>query len=161
MRNAVAVPLAAIVTLTFVSGCSSSPPALSLGNVVVDATFACPPGSDNTPYQLHASLDAHNPTSTAVTIRSVTVQLKLQAIKGPWLEKIGDTFDAGSATFAPDSVAAGASTSIKVTIASACTSDKSIIAPLSYGEYAVTLHITTSAGAYTLTSRNRHRIVAT
>ena len=147
--------------LAMVSGCSSSPPTFSLGNVVVDATFACPAGSDNAPYQLHASVDANNPTSRAVTITSVTAQLKLQATKGPWLQKIGDTYDAGSATFAPDSVAAGAKSSIKVTIASACTSDKSIIAPLSYGEYAVTLHITTSSGAYTVTSRNRHRIVAT
>lgn len=161
MRNAVAVPLAAIVTSAIVSGCSSSSPAFSLGNAVVDATFACPAGSNNTPYQLHASLDAHNPTSTPVTIRSVTAQLRLQAIKGPWLERIGDTYNAGSATFAPDSVAAGANSSIKLTIASACTSDKSIIAPLSYGEYVVTLYITTSSGPYTLTSRNLHRIVAT
>jgi hypothetical protein len=161
MRNAVAVPLVAVVMWAIVTGCSSSSPAFSLDNAVVDATFACPAGSNNTQYQLHANLDAHNPTSTAVTIRSVTAQLKLQAIKGPWLEKIGDTYEAGSATFAPDSVAAGASSSIKLTIASACTSDKSIIAPLSYGEYVVTLHFTTSSGAYTLTSRNLHRIVAT
>jgi hypothetical protein len=161
MRNDAAVALAAIATLAMMSGCSSGSPAFSLGNAVVDATYACPSGSDNAPYQLHAKLDAHNPTSTAVTIRSVTARLKLQAIKGPWLEKVGDTFDAGSATFAPDSVAAGANSSITVTIASACTSDKSIIAPISYGEYLVTLHITTSSGAYTLSSTNRHRLVAT
>lgn len=156
-----ALALAAVATWAIVSGCSSATPAFSLDNETVDATFACPSGSDNTPYQLNASLDAHNPTSTAVTIESVTAQLKLQATKGPWLEKIGNIYDAGSATFAPDSVRAGANASIKVTITSACTSDKSIIAPLSYGEYAVTLHVATSSGSYAVTSTNRHRIVAT
>src|SRR5579859_6621059 len=42
VRNDVSGPLAAIVMLAMVSGCSSSPPTFSLGNVVVDATFACP-----------------------------------------------------------------------------------------------------------------------
>jgi hypothetical protein len=153
--------LAAIAACAIIAGCSSGPPVFSLDNETVDATFACPPGSDNTPYPLHASMDAHNPTSAAVTIKSVTAQLKLVTTKGPWLQKIGETYDAGSATFAPDTVPAGGSSSIKVTITSACTSDKSIIAPLSYGEYAVTLHVTTSSGNYALTSKKRHRIVAT
>ncbi|HUZ86105.1 MAG TPA: hypothetical protein VNF26_04070 [Candidatus Baltobacterales bacterium] len=161
MRRATGFPLAALAACALTAGCSSSPARFSLDNETVDATFACPSGSNNTPYPLHASVDAHNPTSAPVTIQSVTAQLKLQAIKGPWLEKIGATYDAGSATFAPTSVPAGASASIKLTITSACTSDKSIIAPLSYGEYVVDLRVTTSSGTYTVTSKNRHRIVAT
>jgi len=161
LRNNVSGPLAAIAALAILSDCGSSPPTFSLDNEVVDATFACPSGSNNAPYELNASLVAHNPTSTAVTIESITAQLKLQATKGPWLEKLGTVYDAGTATFAPESVRAGANASIKVNITSACTSDKSIIAPLSYGEYAVTLHVTTSSGSFTVTSKNRHRIVAT
>lgn len=153
--------LAALVACAIVAACSSAPPRFSLDNEILDATFACPSGSQNTPYPLHASLQAHNPTSSAVTIQGVTAQLKLQAIKGPWLEKIGATYDAGAATFTPASVPAGANASIKVTITSACTSDKSILAPLSYGEYVVDLRVTTSSGTYTVTSKNRHRIVAT
>jgi len=161
MRRATPHAIAAMAALAIVSACSSGTPTFSLGNEVVDATFACPPGSDNAQYTLNASLEAHNPTSKDVTIEAMTAQLKLQATKGPWLQKIGDSYDAGTATFTPATVRAGASTSIKVTIASACTSDKSIIAPLSYGEYAVTLRITTSSGSFLVTSQNRHRIVAT
>ncbi len=153
--------VAAMVAWAIASGCSSGPPTFSLDNEIVDATFACPSGSNNAEYLLNARLDAHNPTSSTVTIESMTAQLKLQATKGPWLQKIGDTYDAGTATFAPETVRAGTSTTIKVNIASACTSDKSIVAPLSYGEYAVTLHVTTSSGSFTVTSRNTHRIVAT
>ncbi len=161
MSRAAPSVLAVMAAWTIVTGCSSSPPTFSLDNETVDATFACPPGSNNTQYPLNASLDAHNPTSKVVTIETMTAQLKLQATKGPWLEKIGDTYDAGTATFSPETVRAGANASVKVTIASACTSDKSIIAPLSFGEYAVTLHVTTSSGNFTVTSKNRHRIVAT
>jgi hypothetical protein len=161
MRRAAPLVFAAVAAWAIVSGCSSSPTTFSLDNEMVDATFACPSGSNNTQYLLNASLDAHNPTSKAVTIESMTAQLKLEAIRGPWLQKIGDLYDAGTATFTPETVPAGAYASIKVTIASACTSDKSIIAPLSYGEYAVTLRVTTSSGSFTVTSKNRHRIVAT
>ncbi|HUZ86512.1 MAG TPA: hypothetical protein VNF26_06125 [Candidatus Baltobacterales bacterium] len=161
MRRATPFALATVVACVMAAGCSSGPPKFSLDNETVDATFACPSGSDNTTYPLHATLDAHNPTSSSVTIQSVTAQLKLAATKGPWLEKIGATYDAGSATFDPASVAAGANTTIKVTVTSACTSDKSIIAPLSYGEYVVDLHVTTSSGSYIVASKNRHRIVAT
>ncbi|HUY74829.1 MAG TPA: hypothetical protein VMW11_09985 [Candidatus Dormibacteraeota bacterium] len=161
MRRVAPFTLAALVACVIAAGCSSGPPKFSLDNETVDATFACPSGSENSPYPLHATLDAHNPTSATVTIQSVTAQLKLQAVKGPWLEKIGAMYDAGSAIFAPTAVPAGANAPIKVTITSACTSDKSIIAPLSYGEYAVDLRVTTSSGSYIVTSKNRHRIVAT
>ena len=161
MRRTALFRLAALAACAIIAGCSSGTPKFTLDGETVDATFACPVGSDNAPYPLHASLEAHNPTPAAVTIQSVTATLKLQATKGAWLEKIGSTYDAGSATFTPASVPAGANATIKVTITSACTSDKSIIAPLSYGEYVVDLHVTTSSGSFTVTSKNRHRIVAT
>lgn len=160
MRRA-ALSLAALAVCAIVAGCSSGTPKFTLDGERVDATFACPVGSDNTPYPLHASVEAHNPTTAAVTIQAITATLKLQATKGPWLEKVGSTYDAGSATFTPATVPAGANASIKVTITSACTSDKSILAPLSYGEYVVSLRVTTSSGSFTVTSTNRHRIVAT
>ena len=161
MTRTAPLTLSALAVCAIVAGCSSGAPKFSLDGGTVDATFACPVGSDNAPYPLHATVEAHNPTPDAVTIQSVTATLKLQATKGPWLEKIGSTYDAGSATFTPASVPAGANASIKVTITSACTSDKSILAPLSYGEYVVTLHVTTSSGSFTVSGKNRHRIVAT
>jgi hypothetical protein len=161
VRRTAPFTLAALAVCAIVAGCSSGTPKFSLDGGAVDATFACPVGSDNAPYPLHASIEARNPTPAAVTIRSVTATLKLQATKGPWLEKIGSTYDAGNATFTPASVPAGADTSIKVTITSACTSDKSILAPLSYGEYVVVMRVTTSSGSFTVAGKNRHRIVAT
>jgi hypothetical protein len=153
--------LAGIGGLILAVACSSGSSSFNVGNATVeDTTYTCPAGSTNATYQLHARFEAHNPTSAAVTIRSVTATLKLGAVKGAWLEKVGDTYDAGTATFTPTSVGAGANATVKVTIASACTSAKTPAATSSYGEYQVTLHVTTSSGSFNTATGNRHRIVA-
>jgi hypothetical protein len=56
-------------------------------------------------------------------------------------------------------VAAGAGTTLTVTIPSACTARKTG-GQLSYADYSVTLTFVTSAGTFKIESRNRHRIVA-
>lgn len=153
--------LSCIAVLVIASGCSSSPSSFSVGNATVeDTTYSCPPGSNNSAYQLHARFDAHNPTSSPVAIRSVTATLKLAAIKGAWLEKVGDTYDAGTAMFSPSSVRAGANSTVKVTISSACTSAKTPAATSSYGEYVVSLRVATSSGSFSTTTANHHRIAA-
>jgi hypothetical protein len=151
---------AALVALAAITACATSTPTFSVSNAIADYIYTCPAGADNAPYPLHVSVDAHNPTSSAVAIRSVKVALKLDEVKGSWLEKVGDTYDAGSATFTPGSIAAGAAKSLLVTASSACTRAKSSATGPSYGEYLVTLHIETSAGSYTLVTTNRHRLVA-
>ncbi|MGH7765011.1 MAG: hypothetical protein ACREOM_11430 [Candidatus Dormibacteraceae bacterium] len=160
-RRVIWSALTCLCALSVTIACSSSPSTFSVGRALVDDTaYTCPTGSNNAPYQLHVSIDAHNPTSSAVTIQSVTASMKLEAVKGGWLEKVGDTYNAGSATFTPAGVAAGATTTIKVTISSACTSGKTATAAPSYGEYRVTLHLTASSGSYATTTANRHRLTA-
>lgn len=155
-----ALSLIALSALTIVAGCSSSAPALSVGGATVDATYSCPPGADNAAYKLNATVDVRNPTSSTVTIKTVTAEMTLEAIAGTWAEKVGDSYDAGSATFAPVSVRAGSSTTLRVTVPSTCTNGKSGNGGKSYGDYRVTLHIATSDGTFTSTSTNMHRIVA-
>lgn len=154
-------PIAAILAATALSvACSSSTPGVAAGHTTVDATYSCPAGASDARYQVHATSDLHNATSSTVTIRSVTVDMTLKATQGTWGEKVGDRYDAGSASFTPASIAAGRDATLNVTITSACTNTKTGTGGKSYGEYQVTLHIDTSAGTITATSANLHRIIA-
>jgi hypothetical protein len=93
-----------------------------------------------------------------VTIRSVTAQMTLVAVQGAWLEKVGDRFDAGTATFSPGTVGAGSTATVAVTFGSACTSDRYESGGSSRGDYSVTMSLVTSAGTYSVTAKNQHEI---
>jgi hypothetical protein len=80
-------------------------------------------------------------------------------VKGGWLQKVGDKYDAGNVTFTPDTVGAGANATLALTIPSACTGRTANTAVAS-GDYAVTFTIITSAGTFKVDSKDRHRIVA-
>lgn len=149
-----------LAALALAAACTSGSTAFTLGDAVAESAHLCAAGARNAPYPLRMSVAAHNPTSSAVVIKSVTASLKLEAEKGPWLEKIGDVYDAGAATFTPSSIAAGSDRSLEVTVTSACTGAQSLGAAAAYGDYLVTLRVETSAGIFTVSSRNRHRIVA-
>ena len=151
--------LAALACLAV--GCSGGQAApFAVTSASVDPTYMCPGGSNDAPYDLHATVNVRNGTGSAVTIQSVTAEMRLAAVKGNWLEKVGDRYDAGNAAFSPSSVAAGSSTSLNVTIRSACTSNKYEYGGSSYGDYTVTMRLVTSAGAFTVTAQNRHEIRA-
>ena len=107
---------------------------------------------------MHGTIDAHNTTSKAVTISTIDATMTLAAVKGGWLEKIGDRYDAGNATFTPDSVGAGANTTISVAFSSACTG-RVAGAPVASGDYAVTFTLSTSAGRFKIDSKDRHQII--
>ena len=154
-----------IAALVITCACSSANPTFSLTAASVDPVYMCPSGANDAAYQLHAMITSHNSTSHAVTIKSVTAEMKLKAVKGSWLEKVGDRYDAGSVNFEPTSVPAGATTPLKITIPSACTSGTygstgSSSAGTSSGEYEVSMHVSTSSGAYSITARNLHEILA-
>jgi hypothetical protein len=151
---------AVLFTALALAACSSGSPSLAVGAATVDPSYSCPPGSSDAAYNLNATVEVRNPTSGAVTIKTVTAEMTLQATQGTWQEKVGDRYEASNARFTPDSVAAGADTTLKVSIPSACTNGKAGNAGKSYGDYKVTLHIATSAGTFTSTSSNLHRIVA-
>jgi len=89
------------------AACSSSPTTFALTGASVDPQFWCPGGAKNAPYDVHATIDAHNGTSSAVSITSVTADMTLTAVKGSWLEKVGDRYEAGAVKFEPSSIAAG------------------------------------------------------
>src|SRR5260370_14856414 len=80
-------PMAAAMCL--VAACSSASPSFALTGASVDPTYFCPGGAKDAPYDLHATISAHNGTGSAVNIRSVTAEMRLAAVKGDWLEKAG------------------------------------------------------------------------
>lgn len=140
-------------------GCSGgSPPTFSLSGASVDPTYTCPAGAANSHYDIHGTIDVHNGTSKAVTISAVDATLKLAAVKGGWLQKVGETYDARNITFTPGTVDAAVRATVAVTIPSACTG-RSAASPVASGDYEVRFTMTTSAGKFTLESKDRHRIV--
>ena len=151
----------AILGLTLVAACSSSSqPAFTTGTASVDPTYYCPGGANNAPYDLHATVHVHNGTGRAVTVDSVTAQMTVASVKGAWLEKVGDRYNAGDAKFAPATIAAGGSAALNVTIPSACTSGKYGSGTSSSADYTVTIRLATSAGSFSVTAGNQHEIVA-
>lgn len=153
------VVLTALVCLG--AACSSGQsPTFSVTGASVDPTYWCPGGSRDAPYDVHVTVAVRNGTGSAVTIQSVTAEMRLAAVQGSWLEKVGDRYDAGAATFSPASVGSGSSTEVSVTIKSACTSNLYEFGGSSYGDYAVTVHLVTSAGPFSVTAQNQHEIRA-
>ena len=144
------------------TACSSSPAAatFSLSNAKVDASYSCPKGANNAPYDIHGTVQVHNPTARSVTVEAVRVDLTLDAVKGAWLQKIGDTYQVGSASFGPGIVKAGSDLAMNVTIPSACTSGKTPSGSASYGDYLVRLHVVTTEGIFSIAANPLHRIAA-
>lgn len=150
-----------LVVLVAVAACSSqTPPAFSLAAAHVDAAYRCPAGSANARYDLHATVQAHNPTANSVTIQAATAEMVLVAVQGTWLEKVGDRYSAGSVKVTPSTVAPRSTTPLEVTIPSACTSGRNAPARASSGSYTVTIYMGTSAGAFSVEAGNRHDILA-
>jgi hypothetical protein len=142
------------------ASCGFGSSTFSLTNASVDPRYVCPRGSHNASYDLHASADAHNGTSGSVAITTVTAELTVAAVHGAWLQQVGSKYDAGSVSFRPSSVGAGADATLHVTIPSACTNNSTAASAASYAEYKVTLTVSSSAGTVKIDSQNRHRITA-
>jgi hypothetical protein len=152
--------LVLLAAFSVAAACSSDSPAFVLTSAKVDPTYFCPGGANNAPYDLHAKVQVHNGTTRTVTVNSISAQMVLASVKGGWLEKVGDRYDAEGARFTPASIAAGASSSLDVTIPSACTSGVYGSGVSSSGDYRVTIQLNTSAGKYSITSANQHEIIA-
>lgn len=149
-----------LVAVAFAAACSSSAsPAFVVKSASVDPTYFCPGGANNASYNLHATIVVHNGTGKAVTIDAMTAQMRLASVKGPWLEKVGDRYDASNVKFTPATVDAGKDASLQVTVPSACTSGSYGTGTSSSADYDVTIHMTTSAGSFAVTAANQHEIV--
>jgi hypothetical protein len=148
-----------IAATSLAVSCGFGPSNFALDSASVDSTYQCPTGASNSEYDLHATIHANNGTSNTVSIKSVVAVMTLVAVKGMWLERLGDRYTASNVTFTPSNVGSGASATLHVTIPSACTNAKAPTAGSSYGEYSVQLTVATSAGTFAIQSGNRHRIV--
>jgi hypothetical protein len=158
-RLAKITPLVLIIGI--VSGCSfAAPSTFTLDNASVDQSYVCPTAANDLAYAVHATIDTRNGTSSTVQIKSVAAVMTLAAVKGGWLEHVGEKYDAGAVTFSPNTVGAGSTATLKVTIPSTCTNGKVPSSGASYGDYSVILTVATSSGTHTIVSQNRHRIVA-
>jgi hypothetical protein len=140
-----------------IAACSSGSSTFSVNNASVDSSYRCPVGANNVYYDLRGTIDAHNGTTNTVTISKVAATMTLASVKGPWLEKVGDKYDAASVGFTPTSVGASSDTTLAVTVPSACTG-RAAGSPAASGDYAVTFTITTSAGTFKVDSTNKHHI---
>ena len=150
---------ALVIVVAAVLACGQ-PASFSLTNAMVDPSYSCPPGSTDTAYDLHATVEAHNGTASSVTIGAATADLTLEAVQGSWLEKVGDRYHAASVTVDVGTVGAGSNATLHFTIPSACTNAKAGTIAASHGDYRVTIHLNTSAGDYSISSSNLHRILA-
>jgi len=144
-----------------VTSCAfGAPSTFTLESASVDQSYVCPTAASDLVYAIHATIDVRNGTSSTVQIRSVAAVMTLAAVKGVWLEHVGDKYQAAGVTVSPTKVGAGSGATLMVTIPSTCTNGKTPSSGASYGDYSVTLAVATSSGTHTIASRNRHRIVA-
>jgi hypothetical protein len=152
---------ATLALIGIVAACTvGAPSTFTLNSASVDATYTCPVGAADAPYDLKGVIDVRNSTSNAVMIKSVAAVMTLVAVKGSWLEKVGDKYQASDIGVSPQTVASGTSASLNLILPSSCTTGKTAVAGASYGEYSIAFTVVTSTGIHTIVSQNRHRIVA-
>ena len=156
------VKVATLLLLAGIAGACAigAPSTFVLNSASVDQSFVCPTAANNLPYDIHATISVRNGTSSSVTIESVGAVMTVAVVKGGWLEHVGDKYNASGVTVSPTAVDAGSTTSLDVTIPSACTNGKVPSSGSSYGDYSVAFTVVTSAGTHTIVSSNRHRITA-
>jgi len=148
--------------LILLAACSPvcGPTAFYVSSASADAVYTCPQGAAQQPYDLHVTLAADNPTSTDVTITSASADMIVATVRGRWQQPVGFKYNAGNVPFSPSRVPRGSKTSVTLTIASACTNNSRTGTEDNYADYTVRATIVTSAGTYTVTCNNKHRIQA-
>ena len=151
--------ICAVAILVLACSCGGSTD-FTLSNARADLNHACASAVNNAPYDLHVTVDMHNGKSSSVSVRSVSSVMTLAAVHGGWLQQVGYQYEALNLAFAPDHVGAGASSTLKVTVPSACTNQSPNGGPVSYADYSVALTVITSAGTFKIASSNKHRIIA-
>lgn len=157
MRNA---GLAAALVLLAACGPLCGPTAFYVSSASADAIYACPQGAAHQPYDLHVTVAADNPTSNDVTITSASADMIVATVHGSWQQPVGFKYNAGNVPFSPTRVPKGSKTNVTLTIPSACTNNSKTGTEDNYADYTVQATIVTSAGTYTVTCNNKHRILA-
>ncbi len=136
------------------------PTAFYVASASSDATYTCPEGATQQPYDLHVTIAADNPTSSDVTIASASAEMVVATVHGSWQQPVGFTYSAGNVPFSPARVLKGSKTNVTLTIPSACTNNSKTGTEDNYADYTVRATLVTSAGTFTVTCSNKHRILA-
>lgn len=121
----------------------------------VDASYSCPYPANHVPYIVHATINTQNTLSQPVTIKSISETWSNVGVHGNWAGTKGDHGTNNVASFTPNSVAAGKSTTIKFSIPFECTNSGA--GGDTYGDFAFKFAVKTSSGTYTVSSNN-HRL---
>jgi hypothetical protein len=145
--------------LIVATSCGGSTAPFTFSDATVDPNHPCASGSNNAAYDVHATVTGRNTTSSPVSISAASAVMTLAAVHGGWLQVIGSKYDAANLVVTPDRVGAGSTATLNLTIPSACTNLAKSPGSDSYGDYSVTFRFVTSAGTFTVSSKNRHRIV--
>src|SRR5258707_12843021 len=109
-----------LLAAAWVSCSNGAPAAFAVSSASVASPYVCPSTANNSPYNVHATIEVLNGTSSTVTIKSVAAQMTLAATKGAWLQKVGDKYEASAVKFTPETVPPGSPSSLQVAIPRAC-----------------------------------------
>lgn len=129
----------------------------ALTNAHVDSTFSCPNPSTDFAYDVHVTIDANNSTSSSVIIESISETWKSVAIHGSWDGVLGAHGTTAVNTYSPRSVPSGGSATIRFVVGFVC--HNSGPKTETYGDFAFSFSLVTSAGTYKLDSVNKHRLI--
>jgi hypothetical protein len=149
----------AVAILVVSMGCGGSPAAFTLSNAAVDPNHPCASGSNNAAYDIHATVTGHNSAQSAVSISAVSAVMTLAAVHGGWLQPVGSKYTPDKAAVTPDRIGPGSTAILNLTLSSACTNLAKTAGSISFGDYSISFRFVTSAGNFTISSANRHRIV--
>jgi hypothetical protein len=131
----------------------------TLTNARVDPSYSCPRPSDHRPYDVHVTIDAGNTTSSAVTIKSIQETWRNVAVRGDWQGVLGDHGTTSVSAFTPKTVGSGSNSTLRFVVSFQCSNSGPTVE--TYGDFAFTFVVSTSAGSFTLNSANQHRLRAT
>jgi len=128
----------------------------SVSNAHVDSNYNCPYPSENRPYDVHATIDASNTLSNTVTIKSIAENDELVNTVGAWEGPKTAKGSGAIKDYSPKSVGSGSNATIKFSVPFQCTNTGP--SATTYGEFTFKFTLTTSAGTYTISAGDRHRL---
>ncbi len=128
----------------------------ALSNAKVDATYKCPYPATDAPYKVHASIDADNSTTNAVTIKTMSEDNALVSTAGQWSGPKTGKGNGPITDFSPKSIASGDKSTIHFTVGFVCTNSGPNVT--TYGDFTFKFTLVTSAGTYKIDAGNHHRL---
>src|SRR5258706_15687658 len=91
-----------LLAAALVSCSNGAPAAFAVSSASVDSPYVCPSTANNSPYNVHATIEVRNGTTSTETIKSVAARMTLAATKGAGVQKVGDNYQASHVKFTPE-----------------------------------------------------------